>query len=1700
MSASEPTGTSESSIPHGHGRGQLYPNLHNPPMPQPSPQYRPHGGQHPESGEDFGLHGSGRGQVYSNKLQNYPYKIDYPVPVHSPGVQHQCYHCNSSTHSHPGGNTHLQHHDMQSSYSQPRPTVPCQHYPPTFTHTHNQGIRNPAVCYQPYPQPSQPPQAQQPWLYPPYTWPRDTMQNQVMFRAPQNHHGQASVQGHYGFQSPETGATPYNGGQFPLRMMTSAEQNVSHGCISGQSQDKLRTQQGILDSGSTKAEPILIDQPNPDSMTPMLNPQPSCPEGSTVRKESRNDYTGDLVDCFEKLGIDPHVKDNRTTAHGKQTFTVGSAEIESHEKRQTESHEERQKESHEERQKESHEERQKDSHEERQKDSHEERQKESHEERQKDSHEERQKDSHEERQKESHEERQKESHEERQKDSHEKRQTESQEWHNAKASHRVMEVYNDRFLLSGLTEKMGDDTLQNYAEITSGYEVKKTEYSTDLSCVVVTLDQVLNDEDWSLCRKKIAYKKIEGKELRFSHIPLAHRICVRKKDSMIEHDSLKEYFSSRRSGNKSGSRVTEVLTTDHLVVVTFEDHSAVENVLAHGTHSISGQSFNISVYYDNVGHVQESSKVSTTRVYTKLSRHEIELLEVSGLLHTWLKELTHLDEASVDDKDKVKLKGTETDIKAVEDKIDQFKNLIVDRSIECSSAKMEYLLSLDGKAHTLAGMKEKKIQSIWFKNNGMLKVLARSKDDFKCMMSWITKHIFEIHHEVSEESQDIIEERLDVLRRRCVNDYGEGTFCLDYTPRTRSIIAVAQHEVKFQIGEELKKTFPKPIPIVNKEMQLPQHIQQFMKKYKAELISKIGKVEIIWRKDSIGLHGKTESVQYAMQELEKIKKPIHESDFLCMDMKIPLDAAMLDCFSNYVERTERCIITWQFVRHPELFGAVGRSVESVRHDPENPRHDNHQQKRETDRNEASGGHRSGNAQKKCGPSSRRNRKFKFDSPSRIAVKLIKGEIARAKADVIVNVVDKYFSIDTGAVSQSIMKLGGQELRNECKTHSQKKLSEGQYVMTGAGKLECKRVIHCHLAPRDNPKAAEMLIDLIERMLDAANKDGYTSMALPALGTGALLQYDPGVVANSMYNAVHKFEQRCPASKLKEVQFVLYPSNTDVLQAFQEVERSRDAAQMKSGGTGYQTSQGKDLLPKITIVSGELAKQKVDVIVNSTNTGLTLSMGSVSKSILLAGGELLQSECRDYLKHNSLKSGGFVVTHGGKLKCSHVYHACLPIFSKEAPALLSVMVHNILQKAALENVESIAFPAFGTGNLNYPSAEVAKIMFSTIHHFRRTVSHSLKQVLLVVYTRDTGVFMSFKSEEEKFLRHLSVPSAHGKPGNHNHNNSPGAQGNQHSIQTDPGRKLQFGPCQVVVKQGNIALETVECIVNPIHKDMDLRGGSVSKALFSVGGKLFQENTKMMGDRLSKDRVAGVQFTDQTAVLHVWRDFIESNQKQAMIACLNHANKKDYKTIAFPVLKTGTGSQVVEEMASDLYCAVRYVFKKQTIVSCITVVVYQPAHVHQFYDKAKELVARGTHDSLTMERETQRSEGCQQVCFKWCSDDPVCKKNVEEKISTLQDDGYFTETVPLPSFVNMKDVSEIGKELPVNITRLQEKHSIDVIGKGVQFLKEVKSLHQMIERKVAEHDILHADKDHSQLMRMMNYLELAAVESSVTLSTC
>lgn len=73
------------------------------------------------------------------------------------------------------------------------------------------------------------------------------------------------------------------------------------------------------------------------------------------------------------------------------------------------------------------------------------------------------------------------------------------------------------------------------------------------------------------------------------------------------------------------------------------------------------------------------------------------------------------------------------------------------------------------------------------------------------------------------------------------------------------------------------------------------------------------------------------------------------------------------------------------------------------------------------------------------------------------------------------------------------------------------------------------------------------------------------------------------------------------------------------------------------------------------------------------------------------------------------------------------------------------VCDCLQLATISDHRKIAFPALGTGNLEYDKAEVAHSIFQAIQDFSQIIPYSsVTDIILVIFPSDTDTFDAFQT--------------------------------------------------------------------------------------------------------------------------------------------------------------------------------------------------------------------------------------------------------------------------------------------------------------------------------------------------------------------
>jgi O-acetyl-ADP-ribose deacetylase (regulator of RNase III) len=170
-----------------------------------------------------------------------------------------------------------------------------------------------------------------------------------------------------------------------------------------------------------------------------------------------------------------------------------------------------------------------------------------------------------------------------------------------------------------------------------------------------------------------------------------------------------------------------------------------------------------------------------------------------------------------------------------------------------------------------------------------------------------------------------------------------------------------------------------------------------------------------------------------------------------------------------------------------------------------------------------------------------------------ALELALGDITAQEVDGIVNAANSRLA-GGGGVDGAIHRAGGPAIMEETRRRYPDGCPTGSAVITGAGALRAKYVIHA-VGPvwrGGDSGEAELLANAYRTALDLAAKHGCQSVAFPALSTGAY-RYPLDHAAHLAITTTTAFLQDQSAdSPLKRVRFVLF--SEDVLAAFEHCHR------------------------------------------------------------------------------------------------------------------------------------------------------------------------------------------------------------------------------------------------------------------------------------------------------------------------------------------------------------------------------------------------------------------------------------------------------------------------------------------------------------------------------------------------------------------
>uniref|UniRef100_S4RZH3 Poly [ADP-ribose] polymerase n=1 Tax=Petromyzon marinus TaxID=7757 RepID=S4RZH3_PETMA len=280
--------------------------------------------------------------------------------------------------------------------------------------------------------------------------------------------------------------------------------------------------------------------------------------------------------------------------------------------------------------------------------------------------------------------------------------------------------------------------------------------------------------------------------------------------------------------------------------------------------------------------------------------------------------------------------------------------------------------------------------------------------------------------------------------------------------------------------------------------------------------------------------------------------------------------------------------------------------------------------------------------------------------------------------------------------------------------------------------------------------------------------------------------------------------------------------------------------------------------------------------------------------------------------------------------------------------LEHILESCCKKADASNYATMAFPAIGTGNLNYPKNVVAEIFFKEIKRFsKRNPKSPLKDISIVVYGQDTDTFEAFyaelqKKNAKKMKSILEVVKETRSTGFYS-NLQETALG---SLQ------MNFGKVEVLITQGNIVKEHTDAIINVTTREFYSKTGACSAIINAAGPTVQAMFSKQVtdSDGIVVTESGNLNFKYIVHIVNLKEDFTKQ-----LCYTLYRCEMLKIASIALPAIGTGNHGLSPRDAAAIILDAVAEfsVQRKPRSLLQVKVVVFMAEMLKDFHE---ELLSR------------------------------------------------------------------------------------------------------------------------------------------------
>ncbi|KAK7828030.1 hypothetical protein U0070_013656 [Myodes glareolus] len=574
-----------------------------------------------------------------------------------------------------------------------------------------------------------------------------------------------------------------------------------------------------------------------------------------------------------------------------------------------------------------------------------------------------------------------------------------------------------------------------------------------------------------------------------------------------------------------------------------------------------------------------------------------------------------------------------------------------------------------------------------------------------------------------------------------------------------------------------------------------------------------------------------------------------------------------------------------------------------------------------------------------------------------------GDLAWFPADVVVNAANENLKHLDG-LALALSNAAGPELQAECDKIVRKggMVLPGNAVISKPGKLPCHHVVHA-VGPRWNGNKAQECVSLlkraVERSLSLAEEVKCQSIAMPAVSSG-IFGFPLDLCVATIVSAIKDNFQRKPDRRtLKKIYLV--DISAKVAGAFAEAVETTykathshtaspsrlQALELVPPGKTSQKPQTQDYVLvspeglKIRLMKEGIQNAKTHVVVTSIPLDLALNNGPLSKALLEKAGPELQKELNEAGQGVSVKAGTILQTSGCNLNCHHVFHVVVPQWKVNdrvwSLKIMKNIIRDCLGTAEALSLQSIGFPAIGTGNLGFPKSEFAKLIISEVLKFSsKNHPKTLQEVQFLLHPKDIENIQEFSHEFDK----------------RNHGNASDTQGFYGSLSSPTLglHEMNIGPILFQVATGDITKEAADVIVNSTSKTFDLKSG-VSKAILEGAGPSVEKECSVLAQQNNNEYIVTEGGSLRCrSIIHI----VGGNNVKRSVSCvLEECEQRKYSSICLPAIGTGSAQQDPDAVAKAIMDAIEEFIQKTSVrtVKKVKVVIFQPRFLDVFYDNMK-----------------------------------------------------------------------------------------------------------------------------------------------------